>query len=66
MLYNHPTKVESIIPSMTETKVSLFMEVLLMAENPFGEHGQIGNADESICIDAQRIYDSCGEQDITR
>lgn len=34
-----------------------------MAENAFGEHCQNGNPNESICIDAQRIYDSCGEQD---
>ena len=47
---------------MTETKVSLCMEVLLMAESPFGEHTTC-NPKESICIDAQRIYDSCGDKD---
>jgi hypothetical protein len=50
---------------MTETKVSLCMEVLLMAESPFGEHTTC-NPKESICIDAQRIYDSCGERHYTR
>lgn len=41
------------------------MEVLLMAESPFGEHTTC-NPKESICIDAQRIYDSCGERHYTR
>ena len=33
-----------------------------MAESPFGEHTAC-NPKESICIDAQRIYDSCGDKD---
>lgn len=41
------------------------MEVLLMAESSFGEHTNC-NPKESICIDAQRIYDSCGEKQLTR
>ena len=33
-----------------------------MAESPLGEHTTC-NPKESICIDAQRIYDSCGDKD---
>ena len=52
---------------MTETKVSLFMEVLLMSENPFSEvNTPCPKPKESICIDAQRIYDSCGDKDCIR
>ena len=33
-----------------------------MADSPFSEVNA-NNASESICIDAQRIYDSCGDKD---
>lgn len=34
-----------------------------MADNPFSEHNRNDNAGDSICIDAERIYDSCGDKD---
>ena len=43
------------------------MEVLLMSENPFSEvNTPCPKPKESICIDAQRIYDSCGDKDCIR